>query len=90
MRLSSEDAEPINRVRAAEYLGLTRLGDPVPVITETLYASDNPTEALLILNSVVLLNSFNYNYQFDIELDSINEAVRESDQVKRRLELLLG
>jgi hypothetical protein len=36
------------------------------------------------------LNSFNYNYQFDIELDSINEAVRESDQVKRRLEFLLG
>ncbi len=35
--------------------GLNGLGDPVPVIEEALYASEDGVEALLILNSLVLL-----------------------------------
>ena len=43
------------RTRAAEFLGLSGLGDPVPVILDALYRSQDEVEALLILNSLVLL-----------------------------------
>lgn len=86
--ISKEDQELINRVRAAEYLGLTGSGDPVEVMTKALYASDKPAEALLILNSIVLMQSFNYNYEFAIDTESMNEVVRENDQVLRRIQFL--
>jgi hypothetical protein len=86
--IALNDRELLNRVRAAEYLGLTGLGDPVKVMTEALYASGKPAEALLILNSIVLMQSFNYGYEFLIDTDSINQVVREHDEVLRRLEFL--
>ena len=43
------------RTRAAEFLGLTGIEDPVPVITEALSKTEDGIEALLILNSLVLL-----------------------------------
>lgn len=86
--ISKEDQELINRVRAAEYLGLTGSGDPVEVMTKALYASDKPAEAMLILNSIVLMQSFNYNYEFAIDTESMNEVVRENDQVLRRIQFL--
>ncbi len=89
-RLSMQDEELINRVRAAEYLGLTGLGDPVEVMTSALYASRQPAEALLILNSMVLMGSENYQYEFDIERESINRLVAENDEVSRRLLFLKG
>lgn len=82
------DPEPINRMRAAEYLGITRLGDPVQAMIGALYASEQPAEALLILNSIVLMESINYQYQFDIELDRLTDTVKQSDEVKRRLGFL--
>ena len=86
---ATDDPEPINRARAAEYLGLTRLGDPVPGMLEALYVTAKPAEALLILNSIVLLESYNYGYEFDIDPGSLQAAVVDSDEVQRRLQFLV-
>ena len=90
IKQTTDDPEPLNRVRAAEYLGLTRLGDPVPTILEALYASNKPAEALLILNSVVLLESYNYGYQFPIDTNAMQSPVIDNDEVQRRLLFLVG
>ena len=89
-RISKQDQELINRVRAAEYLGLNGLKDPVPIITECLYQSTQPAEALLILNSVVLLSSYHHGYEFHIDPKKLSTAPRENDEVKRRLQYLTG
>ena len=57
-------------------------------ISETLCQSKKDTEALLILNGVVLLQDFYQKFNFNIEYEEINEKVRESNVVGRRLEYL--
>ncbi len=90
IKQATDDPEPLNRVRAAEYLGLTRLEDPVPTILEALYTSTKPAEALLILNTVVLLESYNYGYEFAIDTEALQSPVIESEEVQRRLLFLVG
>lgn len=87
-KASLEDSELINRARAAEYLGLTGQGNPVAVITEALYASEQPAEALLILNSIILMQSANYQFRFQLEPEKIATLVKENAEVQRRLEFL--
>jgi arylsulfatase A-like enzyme len=77
------------RTRAAEFLGLTALGDPVPVITEALYASEDGVEALLILNSLVLLMDGPHAYSFVLDRGVLFPEVQEDLQVQRRLEYIL-
>lgn len=86
--MTTKDSELINRVRAAEFLAISKQLDPSSVMTNSLYASEKPSEALLILNSIVLMNSGNYNYNFDIELEKISKTVKEDSEVIRRLEYL--
>ncbi len=76
------------RTRAAEFLGLTGLGDPVPVIVEALYGSEEGVEALLILNSLVLLMDGPYAYSFELDHGELSPEVREDQQVQRRLEYI--
>ena len=87
-QISQSDSELINRVRAAEFLGIIGAESPSDVMTRTLYASQDPAEALLILNSITLMRSPDYNYPFDVKLEKISEKVKENDEVKRRLEFL--
>jgi arylsulfatase A-like enzyme len=75
------------RTRAAEFLGLTGLGDPVPTMVGALYASEDGVEALLILNSLVLLMD-GHGYSFNLDLDKLNPQVVEDPQVQRRLEYI--
>lgn len=86
--ISSDDPELINKVRAAEFLGIVKKLDPSLVMTNALYTSEKPSEALLILNSIVLMNSSDYGYNFNIELDKISKVVAEDPEVMRRLEFL--
>jgi len=86
--MATKDPELINRVRAAEFLAIIEQSDPSAVMTKALYESDRPSEALLILNSMVLMNSGNYNYNFDIHLDKISTEVAENSEVMRRLKYL--
>jgi hypothetical protein len=81
------DPELINRVRAAEFLGITKTEDPGPFICQALYRSHDPAEALLMLNSVVLLQD-GHGYSIEIELDKMDVEVIDEPQVKRRLQYL--
>jgi len=76
------------RVRAAEFLGLTCTEDPVPVITEALRQTSNGIEALLILNSMVLLMDGPNACDFVLNDNEYRPEVSEDDQVQRRLEYI--
>ena len=89
-KISDEDEELINRVRAAEFLAISNQKDPSQVMVESLYQSKKPMEALLILNSIVLLNSFDYGYEITLDTSKISSTVIQDSEVKRRLEYLKG
>ena len=84
-----EHEDLLVRTRAAEFLGLTALGDSVPVLTEALYSSVDGVEALLILNSLVLLMDGPHAYSFVIDWSALSPEVQEDPQVQRRLEYIL-
>lgn len=86
--IAYNDPENVNRMRAAEYLGITKIENPSSVMTNALYNSKKPAEALLILNSVVLMQSSHYKYKFDIRLENISKAVAKNPEVKLRLDYL--
>jgi arylsulfatase A-like enzyme len=78
------------RTRAAEFLGLTGMGNPVPVITEALYRCSDGVEALLILNSLVLLRDGSHSYEFALEEERLAREVTEDPEVQRRLDYIQG
>ncbi|WP_299528601.1 sulfatase [Ulvibacterium sp.] len=88
-KLAQSDPELINRVRAAEFLGIVRASSPVEIMTKALYESEKPSEALLILNSIVLMQSSNAAYTFNLDPDKIAMVVVKDSQVKRRLDYLV-
>jgi len=76
------------RTRAAEFLGLAGMKNPVPVITEALRQSEDGIEALLILNSLVLLMDGPQGYDFSLTDNDFNKEVLDEPQVQRRLEYI--
>jgi arylsulfatase A-like enzyme len=76
------------RTRAAEFLGLSGLGNPVPVITLALTQCSDGVEALLILNSLVLLMDGPHSYKFALDEEMLTPEVIEDKQVQRRLEYI--
>lgn len=86
-KIAKSDDELINRVRAAEFMGITKTGLPQEIICSALYESKDAVEALLVLNSVVLLRD-GFNYSFHLDIAKMDEAVSSDDQVKRRLKYL--
>lgn len=76
------------RTRAAEFLGLTRMNNPMPVLSQALEESRDPVEALLILNSMVLLRDGSPGYNLNLSKLSLDPLVAEDSQVQRRLEYL--
>ena len=54
-QMAKDDVELLVRVRAAEFLGLIGAADPRPVLTDVLSSAEHPLDALLTLNTVVLL-----------------------------------
>ncbi|MEN8228202.1 MAG: sulfatase [Bacteroidota bacterium] len=78
------------RTRAAEFLGLAGAENPVPVITETLLQTGDGIEALLILNSLVLLMDGSHSYEFELSNDHFNAEVLEYPWVQRRLEYIFS
>lgn len=85
--MAQNDPQLINRVRAAEFLGITGNGNPVPLMLDALNATENGTEALLMLNSIVLMQD-KYGYEFTITKEKLQPAVQEHGEVNRRLEYL--
>jgi arylsulfatase A-like enzyme len=76
------------RTRAAEFLGLTGSGDPVPVITEALQKTEDGEEANLILNSLVLLMDGPHQYEFILNDNDFTPEALKDAEVKRRLEYI--
>ncbi|MBV6641324.1 MAG: sulfatase, partial [Cyclobacteriaceae bacterium] len=78
----------INRTVAAVFLAVANKQSPVGMMTAALYDCQDAAEALLMLNSIVLMGSFEYDYSFNLDIDRIQPAVKEEPQVQRRLEYL--
>lgn len=76
------------RTRAAEFLGLTGMKHPAPVIMQALSESSDALEALLILNSMVLLRDGEPGYAFQMSELILDAEVQEDSQVQRRIEYL--
>ena len=76
------------RTRSAEFLGLSGLEDPVPVITGALNATTDPVEALLILNSLVMLTDGPASCELDLSALEMHPELAQEKQVARRLEYL--
>jgi len=87
--IAASDAEPLVRVRAAEFLGLAGEADPRPVIMDVLRKVSGPVEANLILNSAALLATSKPGYKFDLdEFKSEKWATGKKSLAKHRIEYL--
>lgn len=91
-QLAAADSENLVRLRAAEFLALTGVADPAPVIVETLKNARTPVEANLILNTVALLEFVKPEYQITLKKDYFKPAWLEDKgaQFLRRLEYFGG
>jgi arylsulfatase A-like enzyme len=87
--IASGDPELLNRVKAAEFLGLTAVEDPSEVMTAALTASNDAAEAVLIMNSIVLMQDGEPEYEFDIQSSMIDESIRDNVEVKARMKYLV-
>ncbi|WP_139956967.1 sulfatase-like hydrolase/transferase [Flavicella sediminum] len=88
--IAKNDTELINKVRAAEFLGLSKTENPANSMTQALYDSRDGAEALLILNSIVLMQDCAMNYSFHLDKNKVHANVLEEPQVLRRLDYLNG
>lgn len=86
--MRNSDPQLLNRVRAAEFLAIAKGENPKLAMTEALYLSENPTEALLMLNSIALMNAVPYEFDVKVDEAKLTDAVRTDSQVKRRLVFL--
>jgi arylsulfatase A-like enzyme len=86
-QLAAADAEPLVRVRAAEFLALTGAAEPQKVLMDVLATAEHPLEALLTLNTVVLLRDGKPGYKFDIKTSDVKATCRD---VSWRLQYLTG
>ncbi|MDO6761262.1 sulfatase [Tamlana sp. 2_MG-2023] len=87
-QIMNNDPLVINKMRAAEFFGITGIKDTSKQLTHILYQAKEPTEALLILNTIVLVQDFYKHATFQINASKLNNNIKENDQVKRRLEYL--
>ncbi|MCB9082024.1 MAG: sulfatase-like hydrolase/transferase [Lewinellaceae bacterium] len=76
--MARKDAENLVRVRAAEFLGLCQVQDPQPVLLDALKNAQSPTEANLILNTIVLLRD-SKGFPFVINRDLFNPKWFENE-----------
>jgi hypothetical protein len=91
MQLAAADDSRLVRMRAAEFLGLIGRRDPMPVLAELLRQTEDPVEAGLILNSVVLLRDQAPGWKFDLQsLQGTRWLTAKNGQFERRIAYLRG
>ncbi len=86
--LAQRDQDLLVRTRAAEFLGLIGADDPRPTIMDCLSKSRSGIEVNLMLGTVVLLQDGEPSYRFDISQQSLDQAARGFQDVRRRLAYL--
>ncbi len=84
-RIAADDDEPLVRVRAAEFLALIGAADPQEVLMDVLATAEHTLEALLTLNTIVLLRDGKPGYEFNITSSSVKAT---GGEVSRRLQYL--
>ncbi|GGZ87959.1 sulfatase-like hydrolase/transferase [Algibacter mikhailovii] len=86
--MSITDNEAINRVRAAEFLGLIGAESPIKIMTDALYNTEDSSEALLILNSMTLMKECKLKYAFDIDRSRLKNNMLSIKLIKIRVDYL--
>ena len=86
--IAKNDVEPINKVRAYEYLGLFTSENTLGNMAQVLYKSENEAEALLILNSMVLLTDNDFGYSENYNFKLLPKKVTNNQDVKNRIKYL--
>ena len=81
----TKDDNLLVRTRAAEFLGLTGTQNPREVIRKALSESNDPVDASLMLNTVVLLQDGPHKYKFDVSNELFKPEVQKGPYVIRRL-----
>lgn len=84
-QLCEEDENLLVRTRAAEFLGLIEAADPAPVLQELLKKTRSPIEAVLILNTIVLLQDHSPGYRIAVSHKVLAPEVLSFEDVQRRL-----
>jgi len=88
-QLASSDSNLLVRCRAAEFLGLTGVSDPLPVLMDVLDQSRDPVEANLVLNTLVLLRD-GCGVRIDPDVVKKSQWSRLGGLVKHRADYLAG
>ena len=88
-KLAAHDPCRLVRVRAAEFLALNRQADPRLVLVDALNETDDPIEANLILNTVVLLRDGKCGYDFNVNDIKNASWMKKSGEFTHRLEYLI-
>ncbi|NDV61498.1 sulfatase-like hydrolase/transferase [Puniceicoccales bacterium CK1056] len=65
--MATGDPDNLVRMRSAEFLALTGLEDPRPVLTDCLKQAKSLEEAALILNTITLLHDSGRGYTFKLD-----------------------
>lgn len=85
-RMATKDEENLVRVRAAEFLGLIQAENPASYLIDTLLNANNEMEAVIILNTIVLLQDFS-GYQIAVSPDLIPSQWQSNGQSNLTLRL---
>lgn len=90
LKIALQDDNNLVRMRAAEFLGLTKTANPRFMLVDCLKDAQTATEANLVLNTIALLHDLGLNYQFELKLDLVQPQCLDgkAQLVKRRLEYL--
>ncbi len=83
--IASNDSEPENRVRAAEYLGRYGYDLPQKAMVDALYSVTDPVEATLILNSMTLFSEGSQHLEFTIDASRLTLEMKKHALVKSAL-----
>jgi arylsulfatase A-like enzyme len=92
--LEDSDPELLVRLRALEFRGLVDRHDPVSAgevaasLTSLLAQTRSPVEALMMLNTVVLLRDQTPGIDVQVEPSALDTQVRSQGEVTRRLDYL--
>ena len=84
-QIALADKELINKVSAAEFLAIAGEQDPADIMLSALYQSKDVAEALLILNSITLMRSHNFNFKIPISIQKLDASVAQNSLIEQRL-----
>lgn len=87
-QIMKSDPLLINKMRAAEFLGITGALDSSTYLIKMLYTSSNEKEALLIMNTMVLLQDFYQQNQFTIDSNKLDKALNNNNLIQIRIAYL--